>query len=408
MLTLLLAWRLSTSRRYGVLGRFMTGAAMAGIGVGVCAMIVCLAAVNGFEHELRTRVFSLLPAATLTPEGPCFHDAAAVAAVLQRARDIRAVAPAVQGPGLLSHAGGLTAVTVLGAGLEELAEVVEVKRFLRGKASDFTLHPDAMIIGRSLLERLGLQPGDQLELTAALPGSSTAPGSTRTRTFRIAGIIDAGSIIERQLCLISGPRARELFAVSGPNALLLRTSDPLTARGTVLAAARGLPESVYLTTLMDRQGKNYHDIQLVRQVVYLAMILIMGVASFTIVTRLIMAVEDKHRELAILRTMGASPRLLVVSLTLAGLLLALPGIVLGLGAGLLLSLNLTALGDAAGRALGEQLLNKNIYFIDFIPAKIMAGDVLLVLVCALLMCLTASVLPALVSLRLNIIQQLNG
>ena len=408
MLTLLVAWRLSTSRRYGVLGHFMTGAATAGIGVGVCAMIVCLAAVNGFEHELRTRVFSLLPAATLTPEGPAFHDAAAVAAVLLRSQDISAAAAAVQGPGLLSHAGGLTAVTVLGAGLEELAEVVEVRRFLRGQPGDFASRPDAMIIGRSLLGRLGMQPGDRLELTAALPGSSTAPGSTRTRTFRITGVIDSGSIIERQLCLIHAPQARELFAIPAPNALLLRTTDPLTARDTVLAAARGLPESVYLSTLMDRQGKNYHDIQLVRQVVYLAMVLIMGVASFTIITRLIMAVEDKHRELAILRTMGASPRLLVGALTLAGLLLALPGIVLGLGAGLLLALNLTALGTAAEQILGVQLLNKNIYFIDFIPAKIMAGDVLLVLACALLMSLTASILPALGTLRLNIIKQLNG
>lgn len=408
LLTLKLAYRFYRSRRYGPLAKFMSFASTAGICVGVSAMIISLSAVNGFEHELQRRVFDLLPSATLSSLTPYFRDADFAVRKLQESDRILAVSKVARGSGMLSRNLSLAPVAVMGVDIEQQSKVSGFGEFFTGSLERFRDDPGGIIIGKSVMDRFGLEIGESVDLILGSYSPGSALPITRSYTFTVSGYVDAGSSIDKNICLIGFDRALEIMGLGGANELHVRSVDFLTAHADTLNAAAGFKENAYLQSSLEQQAKNYNDIQMVRQIVYLAMFLIIAVATFNIVSKMIMSVAEKHSEIAILQTMG-SPRSSILGVfTLSGMLLSASGIVLGLAIGILGSLYLTEMCRLIEDIFGVTLLNKNIYFIDFIPAKIMVSDLIIVVACALVMSFFASAYPALKASKLNIVEQLNG
>ena len=182
----------------------------------------------------------------------------------------------------------------------------------------------------------------------------------------------------------------------------------LNVRDEVLKAAVNFPQSAQLQTWMTTQGKLYHDIQMIRSIMNLVMLLVMAVASFNIVSNLIMAVSEKSREIAVLLTAGATRGLIIRTFTVMGVISGACGTFIGVIVGCILSLTLTPVLSFIESIFNIKLLNPKIYFIDFIPSQLLISDVIMVACCALCMSFIASLYPAVKASKIKPAQELCG
>lgn len=389
--------RFLRSKRYGTLARFMSLASTIGIAVGVCALIVGLSAMNGFETELKNRVLSLIPSAQLKSEAPYFKDVDNTIKILEESPEILAAAPAFMVEGVLSKAGSFAPVAAIGIVPELETKVVAIERFMNCKASvlNSTDSPAAIILGKGLARKLHLKEGDSVDLIASNGQDAgqllTKPASA---TFKVAGIFTTGGQIDSTMAFMHINDAMDIAAIPAPNTIHIRTSDMLNATMQVYEAASRMKERGTIESWMTTQGKLYNDIQMIRGVMYIAMFLVMAVACFNIIANLVMSVSEKSREIAILLTMGARQEQIIKAFTFMGVLCGLRGSTIGLIFGCLISSLLAPVTSHFKDWFGFSLLNEEVYFINFIPSRLALSDCLLVLSCALLMSLLAALYPA--------------
>lgn len=425
-----LAWALGLrffrAKRQAVLSRFMSRAATAGIAVGVFALITGLSAMNGFERELRQRVLAVVPAAQITAQAGHFADAAALAAAFAAQDNILAAAPVLELEAVF--AGGTDFVPGLIYGIDPAAQqaVTDISPFIDVSLEELTQTkptqdmedaPLPVILGAGIARRLGLERGDSLRLLISRSGSEDSGSTDGTALFKspqiinlqVAGIFRLGGQLDSVLAFASLPDLATAAGRPGANQIQLKTADLLHARDQAYkAASQVLTEPAMVQSWLSSQGKLYHDIEMIRGIMYLAMILVMAVACFNIVSTLITAVTEKQKEIAILLTMGAGRPLIVTSFCIMGLLSGLRGIMIGLVAGCLTAWFLTDLTGLIESLFGFKILNDEIYFISFIPTELSVKDVMLVFGCALLMSLTASIYPAFKASRLSPAAQLGS
>ncbi len=400
-LSFALGRRFSLSRRYGALARFMSLSSTVGIAVGVCALIVGLSAMNGFERELENRVLSLIPAAQLKNDTGLAHYEEDLK-VLRQGRDILAAAPTVELGGVFSKDSSFAPAALFGIDPNEEREVVAFDRFMDVSADTLVKESEAnpIILGAGLARRLNLKTGDEVDfITVNAQGGENLLQQPVSATFKVIGFVTTGGQIDSMLAFTSLENALETGGLSYPNVIHLKTLSMLNAGQQAYQAARGLADRGSLTSWMTTQGKLYNDIQMIRGVMYIAMILVMAVACFNIVANLIMSVSEKSREIAILLTMGAKRGLILKAFTCCGLLSGMRGTLYGLVFGCLISEGLTPF-TVVLKEYSITLLNPDIYFVSFIPAELKLSDVVLVAACAIIMSLLASLYPALKASRI--------
>ncbi|MCR5084431.1 MAG: FtsX-like permease family protein, partial [Succinivibrionaceae bacterium] len=251
-------------------------------------------------------------------------------------------------------------------------------------------------------------PGDLVDFIAVAKGEAgEALSRPHDATFRVVGTLTIGGQLDSALgfCDLGA-----LAAATGraPNTIHLLTPDLDHALEDAFAAAQGLPERLYVDSWYSSQGKLRRDIEMVRSVMYLAMIAVMGVACFNIIGNLTMRAAGKGREIAILLTMGARRRTIALAFATMGLWSGLRGIVPGLAIGCALAHWLTPIMRALEALLGTRFLNPEIYFIDFIPSQLRATDALLVAAVAVTMSLAASAYPAARASSIRVVTALGG
>lgn len=407
-LALKLAYRFYHSNRYGVLSKFMAMASTAGIGVGVGALIIGLSAMNGFEQELQNRVFNMLPNATIQSQLPSFKDENYAQKELLKSPQIIAVSKVVQGSGLLEQNLNFTPIAIFGINYNEQSQVIDLKTFFKGNSENFINNENSIIIGKSNLEKFNLKIGDEINLLITeYDASNQNYHSPKRYSFKIAGILDIGGSLDSSFAFINYTKAKEILNLPSANYLHIKTLNFKTAYHDVYNATSNFIEGGFLQTALQSQGKLYNDIQMIRQIMYIAMFLVMIVASFNIISKLIMSINEKQAEIAILKTMGSSNSLIMITFCCFGLLLALKGIIWGVIIGLLLALNLPYICHGIEYVFNITLLNKNIYFIDFIPSNVIVSDVVVVVFSALIISLIASIYPAIKATKNKIIYALN-
>ena len=406
-----LAFRFLNSKRYGALAKFISMASTTGIGVGVCALIIGLSAMNGFEYELNNRVLSLIPGAEVSSyDKTGFYNLEGEVKALEKAPNIKAVSPAVSLNGAFSFGANFAPAMVIGIDPVNEKKVISLERFMDCK-TDILNHAEAdpvVIIGHGIAKKLNIKKGDELNLSAIdAKTNSDGLGSMVVKTFKVAGFFKTGGQIDNNFAFINIKEAVALSALRAPNTIHVKVSNMLEARESINTALATLPEPCDVTTWIDSQGKLYSDINMIRQIMYLAMILVISVACFNIVSNLVMAVSEKRHEIAILMTMGAKKALIIKSFTLMGVLSAIKGCIYGGVAGSLLSLCIPYVTSHFKDWFGIELLNEDIYFINFVPSSLMISDVLIVVGCAVVMSFIASIYPAIKASKIDPAQELN-
>lgn len=410
-LSLRLALRFLRSRRYGPLARFMSAASTAGIAIGVCALIIGLSAMNGFERELENRILAVLPSGQIKSTAPSFINSGRILETIRSAPGIKAAAPVVELEGVLARGRNFAPAAVLGIYPEQERLVSAFEQYLEGgleelkaadaegaEGSEGTERNDesAAIIGAGIARKLGLKKGDHFQLMLSQNnGGTSLPSRPLAASIKVAGFFRTGGQTDSGLVFMHADQAAQLAGLSGPNCVHVRTQTLLASPIYVTRAAAVLDERARATSWTQSQGKLYNDIQLVRAVMYLAMIMVMAVACFNIVANLIMSVSEKSREIAILLTMGAGRGLIVRIFCQMGLLAALRGTLIGTVCGCAIAAGLTPLTRGLESLLGIKFLNADLYFIDFIPSELKLSDLLLVICCSVVMSLAASTWPAL-------------
>ena len=404
-LSLTLAWHFLRSRRYGPLARFMSVSSAAGIAIGTAALIIGLSAMNGFERELEDRVLSVVPAGTVQSGAGGFASLGDDLKALRGSRGITYAEPCVSTEGVLQSGGNFAPAKILG--IENGSRAFAALTRFSGVES-LPEQGNVIVLGRSIAQRLELRIGDRVTLIAGGAGAAGNLENARTLEYEVAGIFNAGGQLDGLLAFTPLKSALEVSGLKAPNLIELGVTQLLQAPQILYEAALALPERGAMSSWMDTQGKLYGDIQMIRALMYLAMILVMAVACFNIVSNLVMSVAEKSPEIAVLRTMGAPRALIVRVFTLMGLLQGARGALIGTAFGSVIALALTPLMRQAEALFNVKFLNPDVYFIDFIPSKLEPCDVAAVLITALLMSSLSALYPALKSSKVQPARELNS
>ncbi|SPT69626.1 FtsX-like permease family protein [Anaerobiospirillum thomasii] len=412
MLSLKLALKFYLSKKYGPLARFMSIASTTGIALGVAALIIGLSAMNGFERELHSRVLSVIPNATLNAQNDYFRYSDNTLEILSKSSHIQALSTAVELDCVVTNNKDFYPVKLMGVDPKSESKVVSIQNFMSAPLSELYSDNDEIkaIIGANLAKKLKVNVGDELKAFGVKPGSEASSdllSHSVKFTIKVAGLLKIGGELDSSLVYIAYDKALHLASLQGPNAIHIKTDDLLKARNIVVNAAKGLTEGASLSTWITSQGKLYNDIMMIRQIMYLAMILVMAVACFNIISNLIMTVTEKKREIAILLTMGLKRSQIIQSFCLLGLISGSIGTAIGAFIGIAFSVLLTPFTEYLKNSFGIVLLNEDLYFISFIPSQLKLSDIMIIVTTAMSLSVAASLYPALKASRTNVVDGLN-
>ena len=382
---------------------FISGAAMLGIALGVMVLITVLSVMNGFDEEIHKRFFGMAPEISITGRMNTIDDWHALEKKLTSISEIRYIAPYVGGQALLTYEGQAMPIVLTGILPERELPISHIdKKLVLGKIGQ--LQHFGIFLGQNLAEHLGVGMGDAVTIMIPKVSTNITGMTPRFKTFKVAGIFSAGSgfNFDTHLAFIDIHDAQILFQLgSGVTGLKLRIKHPYEAPNLSLDIERRLGPMYEIGNWTDQFGAFFHAIKMEKTMMFFILILIIAVAAFNLVSSLVMLVHDKASEIAILRTIGATPAMILRIFMTQGMIVGLVGTGLGILFGILLAYNATSIVDHIQDWLHIKLISANVYFVDYLPSKIMASDLWMVSSIALLMSFVATLYPAYKALKLN-------
>jgi lipoprotein-releasing system permease protein len=375
---------------------FITWVSLAGVAVGVAALITILSVMNGFESELRTRLLSLAAHANLLAAPGEVRDWRADAVRLRRVPGVLGAAPYVDIDTMLSHSSAMSGAILRGIDPLSESSVSAIGEALRaGRLSDLAAGSYRVVLGRSLAMELDTGVGDKI--TAMIPTRAGAGGELvpRIREFTVSGIFEVGlQDHDSVLALTHIADAEEFRGTAGPSGLRLKFADVMAAPSLAKQAAASLPGRVTARDWTVENAAYFRAIRIEKSMMSLILLLIVAVATFNIVATLVMVVNDKRTDIAILRTLGATPGDVRGIFLTQGLLIGWLGTAIGVSLGLLISFNVSAIVAFLEHVFGFHIMDPEVYYISGIPSEVHGLDVLLIAVAALLLTLLATLYPA--------------
>ena len=402
-LSLFVGWRYVRARSHKFFVSFITWTSLAGVCVGVAALIVILSVMNGFEHDLRQRLLSLDADARVMMSPPGAAGAAAGAARWSAAERLIRASPGVTGVAPFAQIQALAVRTpqmlpVLLRGIDPAAEP-SVSRLsgalTAGRLSDLKSGSDRVIIGEVIAEQLGIEPGDRLTLLipAVTAGGLPMP---QLRRFQVAGVFSVGlAQDDASLVYANIEDVRALLPPGGlDQGLRVRYRDALDAPQISARLRSHLPRGFRVIDWTQDNAAYFRAIRIEKTMMSLILLLIVAVAAFNIVAMLVMVVNDKRTDIAILRTFGASPRRVLGIFLIQGLTIGWLGVALGVALGLTLAWHVTPIVNFLQSTFGFQIFNANVYYITTIPSVVKWTNVAAIGAAALLLTGAATVYPA--------------
>jgi lipoprotein-releasing system permease protein len=383
---------------------FITWVSLLGVGLGVAALIVILSVMNGFEGELRDQLLALSAhARVVTAPGAAAPDQAgwdALAARLRATPGVAGVAPYVEVQALAVHQPDMLPVVLRGIDPVSEGSISEISKVLReGSLKDLTSGSDRVLVGEVISRQLGIGIGDALTLlipTVAADGTPTP----KLREVRAAGDFDAGvQEQEGALLLANIADVRSMGAAASDMGLRLRYPNALDAPAMTQVLRRVLPPNLQIIDWSVDNASYFRAIRIEKTMMSLILLLIVGVAAFNIVAMLVMTVTDKRNDIAILRTLGASPRTVMGVFITQGLVIGWAGVALGVTLGVLLTQNMAVIEPFLERTLGFHLFDPEIYAVTTVPTDLHVGNVVGIAAAALVLTLLATLYPALRAAR---------
>jgi len=401
-----IGWRYTRAgragRRNGFIS-FISGVSMLGIALGVAALIIVLSVMNGFQKEVRDRMLSVIAHIEIFDAGgAALPDWRATAAAVRRDARVVGAAPFVAAQALVGRGDQLRGAMVRGIDPLEEAQVTDLARAQQALLAHLRAGEWNIVLGVELARLVGARVGDKVTIVA--PGGQVTPAGVvpRLKQFTLAGVFEAGHYeYDSALALIHIEDAARLFRVEGPTGVQLRLADVHTARTAAAELQRNLGPDVMVRD-WTRTNRNWFDaVQIEKRLMFIILTLIVAVAAFNLVSTLVMTVTDKRADIAILRTLGASPRsimgIFIVQGAAAGIMGTLAGVALGLG----VALNIDAIVPAIERVLGVAFLPGSIYLINRMPSEPLASDIVPIAVISLLLAFAATLYPSWRASRVN-------
>jgi lipoprotein-releasing system permease protein len=384
---------------------FISAISMAGIALGVTALITVLSVMNGFERELRERILGMASHATVSGYRQPLSDWTQVRE-LALASDLGIVgaAPYIEGEGMLRHGEKLSGTLLRGVLPAHEPEVSDVgEHMLAGSLDDLQAGAFNLVIGKELADVLGVETGDKLDLM--IPQATVTPAGVmpRFRRFTVAGVFQVGMYeYDRSLVLMHIEDAAALYRMgTDVSGVRLKLADMFRAPRVSRALAQRLPAGTYYVTDWTQQHANFfRAIATEKTVMFIILTLIVAVAAFNIVSTLVMVVTDKQADIAILRTLGATPRSIMAIFMVQGSLIGVIGTLAGVAGGVLLAINVENIVPAIERLIGQQFLSSDVYYITQLKGELHWGDVAKIAVVSLVLGLVSTLYPALRAARI--------
>lgn len=401
--SLFIGGRFSRAKQRNKMVSFISMSSTIGIAVGVAVIIIGLSAMNGFERELKNRVLSVISHGEFEGVRGPLLDWERVVLQAEKHPKIEAAAPYVKFTALAEKGAQLKALEVRGIDPAFESKVSNLGEFIDPAVwNAFNAGQKQVILGKGIADLLKVNKGDFLTLMIPTSGATTKVQAPKRVRVKVAGLLTLNGQIDHNLALIPLQDAQSYAKMGqGISGVAVRVTDVLNATQIIREAGNTMDVYVYLRSWQQKYGFLYRDIQLVRTIMYLVMVLVIGVASFNIVSTLMMAVKDRAAEIAILRTMGATDGLVKRIFVWQGVFSGVLGSVAGSVFGVLVALNLTPMIKALENFIGHKFLSGDIYFVDFLPSQVNPNDVILVSLTAIVLSLLATWYPASRASKLN-------
>ncbi|MDN3613191.1 MAG: lipoprotein-releasing ABC transporter permease subunit LolE [Vibrio gallaecicus] len=402
-LSLLIGSRFSRAKQRDKMVSFISLSSTIGIAVGVAVIIIGLSAMNGFERELESRVLSVIPHGEFEGVNAPITRWQEVIDKAEQHEKVIAAAPYVRITALAEKGTELKAIEIRGIDPEQESEVSSLPRFIDQDAwSNFVPNQQQIILGSGVAKTLGVSVGEYLTLMIPSVTNSTKVQAPKRVRVKVAGLLSLSGQIDHSLALVPIEDAKQYANIGqGVTGVSLKVTEVLNAAAIVRELGNTLDVYVYIRSWQQKFGFLYRDIQLVRTIMYLVMVLVIGVACFNIVSTLMMAVKDRAAEIAILRTMGATDSLVKRIFVWQGVFSGVLGSIVGSAIGVLVALNLTSIIKFIESIVGHQFLSGDIYFVDFLPSQLNLTDVATVSVTAIVLSLLATWYPSSRAAKLN-------
>lgn len=379
---------------------FIAASSMAGIALGVAALIVVLSVMNGFQKEVRDRMLSVLPHIELYIPGAApervleqwqqFADAA------KRNPEVKAGAPFVAAQGMLVRGQALRGVQVRGIDPGTEGNVSDLPRqMVAGKLTDLKPGGFGVVLGNELADGMGVKVGDTLLMLAPQGSISPAGFAPRMRQFTVVGVFSSGHYeYDSSLAFVDNDDAAKVFRDSGTAGVRLRIADMQKAPEVAAELRNVLPPYVMASDWSRNNRTWFAAVQTEKRMMFLILALIVAVAAFNLLSSLVMAVKDKQSDIAILRTLGAGPGEVARIFLVQGALIGVIGTLLGVAGGILIAYNVDVIVPFIERLLGVHFLPREIYFISALPSDPQMGDIVTIGVTSLVLSLLATLYPS--------------
>ena len=404
---LILGWRYTragrAARRNGFIS-FISGVSMLGIALGVAALIIVLSVMNGFQKEVRDRMLGVIShIEVFAPNGAALPDPQKTLAEIRANLNVVGAATFIAAQALLARGEDMKGAVVRGIdpGLE--GTVSDLEASLKDSALPKLISGNfGVVLGGELARAMGVREGDTVTLIA--PSGQVTPAGVvpRLKQMTVVGTFDSGHFeYDSALVMMHQDDAAKIFRLEGPTGIRVKIRDLQQAREVAVELSRSLTGDLLIRD-WTRQNKTWFSaVQLEKRMMFIILTLIVAVAAFNLVSTLVMTVTDKRADIAILRTLGASPRsimgIFVVQGAMVGVIGTLAGLLLGLG----IAFNIDTLVPALERLLNASFLPKDIYLISRMPSDPQYDDIMPIAVIALVLAFLATLYPSWRASRVN-------
>lgn len=394
---LLLGYRYTRAKRRNGFISFISLSSMVGIALGVFALITVLSIMNGFQQELRDRILGMTAHMTLSEQQNRLESWQSLYDDVTKLKHVTGAAPNVIGQGMLTYGDNVKGVLVRGVLPKYEPEVADIEsKMLEGHLVDLKPREYGIIIGAELAHSLGVSMGSKVTMVA--PQGSVSPMGVipRVKRFTVIGIFEAGMFeYDSGLAIIHMNDAQKVFKTKGKvTALQIKLDDMFEVATVRNDIGEKIDKILYTRDWTQQHANFFQAIQMEKRMVFIFLMLIIMVAAFNIVSTMVMVVTDKQKDIAVLRTIGATPGSIQTIFIIQGLIIGIVGSVSGAVLGVIASLNIDVIVPFFETVFGFKFFPADIYYISTIPSNLLWSDVWLVSGIAFIMTLLATLYPA--------------
>ena len=403
---LALGWRYTragrATRRNGFIS-FISGVSMLGIALGVAALIIVLSVMNGFQKEVRDRMLSVVSHIEIfAPNGQAMMDVDTTMLQAKQHPEVVGAAPFVAAQGLIARGEDMKGAIVRGIDPSREGEVTDLAATNGQVLNTLASGSFNIVLGQELAKQLGVGVGDTITLIA--PSGQVTPAGVvpRLKQMNVSGTFDSGHYeYDSAMVMLHYEDAQRIFRLEGPTGIRLKLKDLHEAPRVAKELAGMITEFLYLRDWTQQNKTWFAAVQVEKRMMFIILTLIVAVAAFNLVSTLVMTVTDKRADIAILRTLGASPGSIMGIFMVQGAMVGVIGTFGGLALGLLVACNIDVIVPAIEQALGASFLPKDIYLISKMPSEPQSSDILPIAIISLILAFVAPIYPSWRASRVN-------